>query len=61
MSGQRADSPRRAGEIRLGWSFFVGVSRHMANEPNPQNRMQYVWPWLGMAAIILALWVAFGE
>jgi hypothetical protein len=46
--------PRRPTELLLN-----GVDE-MANEPT-QNRMRYVLPWLGIAAIILAMWAAFGQ
>ena len=31
------------------------------NEPNNRSRLKYLLPWLGMAAIIALMRVAFGD
>ena len=28
----------------------------MSEEPNRGSRLKYLWPWVGMAAIIGAMW-----
>ena len=33
----------------------------MANDSGRKSRMQYVWPWLGIAAIIAVMWAVVAE
>ena len=33
----------------------------MAHDPNRGKRLQYVWPWLGFAALIGLMWAVFAD
>ena len=33
----------------------------MSEEPNRKSRLKYVWPWVGMAAIIGLMWAIATE
>jgi hypothetical protein len=33
----------------------------MAQDPNRKSRLQYVWPWLGFAALIGLMWAVFAD
>ena len=33
----------------------------MQNDPNKHNRIKYLLPWIGMAAVIGLMWAAFAE
>jgi len=33
----------------------------MTDDPNRKNRLQYLWPWVGMAAIVGLMWAFAGE
>ena len=34
----------------------IAATRGMAGDPRRESRMKYVWPWLGFAALIGAMW-----
>jgi ferric-dicitrate binding protein FerR (iron transport regulator) len=33
----------------------------LMNKDDKPSRMKYVWPWLGFAALITAMWVVFAD
>jgi hypothetical protein len=33
----------------------------MQNDPNKPNRIKYLLPWIGMAAVIGLMWAAFAD
>jgi hypothetical protein len=33
----------------------------MTNEPNNGGLFKYLWPWLGMAAVIGLMWIVMAE
>jgi hypothetical protein len=53
-----------APQIGFVLRFFGGLAmngRLMPLDPNRRCRIQYFWPWLGMAALIGLIWAELGR
>jgi hypothetical protein len=51
-------------KMRLSRRASVGLAmngRLMPLDPNRRCRIQYFWPWLGMAALIGLIWAELGR
>jgi hypothetical protein len=33
----------------------------MAENPNRNSRIQYIWPWIGLAGVIALMWIFLAE
>jgi len=42
-------------------SHAVANKELLMNKEDKPSRMKYVWPWLGFAALITAMWAVFAD
>ena len=47
--------------IRKEASHAVATKELPMNQEDKPSRMKYVWPWLGFAALITAMWAVFAD
>jgi hypothetical protein len=53
--------PERFPAIGKRLSHAVANKELLMNKEDKPSRMKYVWPWLGFAALITAMWAVFAD
>ena len=53
--------PEQSRAIGKRLNHAVANKKLLMNKEDKPNRMKYVWPWLGFAALITAMWAVFAD